>query len=487
MLSLARKKNLSNNGDTRPPCTGNAVDLSWVDEFIDNIRPYVRAREQDSVLIKLPNQVFHLNDSGVRIMSFLLAGGGAADLLDTFGEDKATDIVSFIEAVKRCLEGTLRETDASPAVKVRPLAINFTSLPVLAEIAISRRCNLRCKFCYAGCPRTGGGSRKDEMSRAQVKRVIDRIYHEAHVPSLSFTGGEPTLRHDLPELVAYAAGIKGMRVNLITNGTLVTPSLADTLKQAGLASAQVSIEGINPATHDAITTASGSFERSIGAIKNLRDAGIHVHANTTMNRMNLTECSELPRLAATLGLDRFSMNLVIPSGSAAKNSDLLLRYSEVGPVLEAVIAASERHSLEFMWYSPTPLCLFNPIIHRLGNKGCSACDGLLSVDAAGNVLPCSSFQEPVGNLLADNFIHIWDSIKARLYRAKSLAHQGCRECDSFAACHGACPLYWRHFGFRELFQSKSNSAHTGGVRRSEGRSQRGADSGTAVIGKGVTA
>ncbi|RJQ48056.1 MAG: radical SAM protein [Gaiellales bacterium] len=427
------------------------ADLKWVDAFIDRIRPYVTVREQDAVLIKMPNQAFRLNRTGVQVMSFLLGGGGVDDLLRQAGADKAGEVALFLDAVKRGLEGSLLETDPSPAVDVKPLELNFSSLPVLAEIALTDRCNLRCVFCYAGCPSIPAASGKGrELSQTEVRRLIDRVRGEAQVPSLSFTGGEPTLRHDLPDLVAYAARIKGMRVNLITNGTLVTPGLAGALRRAGLASAQVSIEGATAATHDAATGVAGSHERSIAGLENLAAAGVRVHANTTINRLNLHECVSMPGLAVALGLDRFSMNLVIPAGAAAANHSQLVRYEELGPVLEGVMAASRRHGVEFMWYSPTPLCLFNPIARGLGNKGCSACDGLLSVDSSGGVRPCSSWDETVGSLLTGGFEEVWGSARARAYRAKSLAHPGCRECDSFSACNGACPLYWGHFGFSEL-------------------------------------
>lgn len=450
MLSLIKKVTGQNGGSGQRPDRGTTPpDLAWVDGFIANIRPYVHVREADGVMIKMPNQAFHLNDTGARILHSLLSGDTVADLLGAIGPGKAADVGRFIFAVKRCLAGDLLDTDPSPAIVARPLTINFSPLPVLAEIAITDRCNLKCVFCYAGCPAGGGAGHKGQLSYAEIRRLIDRIREDAGVPSVSFTGGEPTLRSELPELVGYATG-RGMRVNLITNGTLMTRELAGALASAGLASAQVSIEGTTMATHEAITGVPGSFARSVAAVGHLRRAGIHVHANTTINRINLAECVELPGFTAGLGLDKFSMNLVIPSGSAAVNTAALVRYREVGPVLAAVIAASEKHSVEFMWYSPTPLCLFNPVIHGLGNKGCSACDGLLSIDSTGAILPCSSCADPVGNLLEEEFQPLWASAKAVSYRMKTLAHPRCRDCDNFAVCHGACPLYWQHFGFDEL-------------------------------------
>jgi radical SAM protein with 4Fe4S-binding SPASM domain len=127
-----------------------------------------------------------------------------------------------------------------------------------------------------------------------------------------------------------------------------------------------------------------------------------------------------------------------------------VRYHEIGHYLEDILAASEREQVEFMWYSPVPMCLFNSIVHGLGNKGCSACDGLLSVGANGDVLPCASYDDSVGNLLAQDFSEIWRSEKATMYRQKQSAHDYCQNCEHFAICNGACPLYWRQVGFGEL-------------------------------------
>jgi len=97
---------------------------------------------------------------------------------------------------------------------------------------------------------------------------------------------------------------------------------------------------------------------------------------------------------------------------------------------------------------PTPMCLFNPLAHGLGNKSCAACDGLLSLSPTGGVLPCSSFDAEVGNLVSQGFAEVWGCEQARFYRDKRYAPEACRECPEFTAC--ACPLYWEAVGFEEL-------------------------------------
>ncbi len=430
-------------------------DLSWIDEFVSRIRPYVFVRETDNIIIKRPNQAQQLNPQGARVLRRLLEGESIADLLDKVGREahKVRDIQLFMLEVKHFMEGTLDEICHTEGLEVRPFEMGFADLPILSEVAITYRCNLRCTFCYAGCNCTTNPVGDDrEMATDEVKQVLRKIYEEAEVPSVSFTGGEATLRKDLPDLVGYASAL-GMRVNLITNGTRISPEYARHLAGSGLHSAQVSLEGVTAETHERITTVRNSFDRTVAAVRNFKAAGIRVHTNTTINADNLSECTAMPSFVRrNLQNDRFSMNLMIPSGTGALNRRLAVRYSDLSPILLQIAAESKKHGVEFMWYSPTPMCMFNPIVHGLGNKGCSACDGLLSIGANGDVIPCASYDESVGNVLEEDVLDIWHSDRAELFRHKFLAHNECRDCEYFRICNGACPLYWRAMGFDELCQ-----------------------------------
>ena len=137
-----------------------------------------------------------------------------------------------------------------------------------------------------------------------------------------------------------------------------------------------------------------------------------------------------------------------------KDAPLPERLMRIHEGLLDIIAESSKHDVEFMWYSPTPMCLFNPIVHGLGNKGCSACDGLLSVGANGDVIPCASYDESVGNILESEVLDVWHSERAKLFRDKFLAHPECKSCEHFKICNGACPLYWRTMGFDELCSAR---------------------------------
>jgi radical SAM protein with 4Fe4S-binding SPASM domain len=433
--------------------------IGWVDDYVKNLRPYIKVRAEDGLLIKIPNQTYKLNPQGVKVLAALLGGAKVYSIVDSFRdrESVARDIHYFCCDLRHLLSGNGHDVMFQKAVEEIPFGLGFNKLPVLSEIALTYRCNLKCRFCYAGCGENTKVS--PELSTAQLSTLLDMIFNEAQVPSVSFTGGEPTLRPDLPELVKHAKKT-GFWVNLITNGTLVTKELAVKLKDSGLDSAQVSVEAGNAGLHDPIAAVPGSFERTMSGIENIRDAGIRVHTNTTISALNRNALEGIVDMVKRLGLDKLSMNMLMPAGSAITNIDeTFISYTDIGPLVESVKRAAERAGLEFMWYSPTPVCIFNPVEHGLGNKGCAACDGLLSVAPNGDVLPCSSYPKPMGNMLENKgkFGQLWHSEGFRHFQRKEFAHDDCKKCEKLAMCNGGCPLYWQKTGYAELYNLKKQT------------------------------
>jgi radical SAM protein with 4Fe4S-binding SPASM domain len=437
-----------------------SVKLDWIDAFVARIRPYVHVRLTDRVLIRLPNQAFKLNKTGARVLHHIIQGGSVKDILKarSFDEDLPAQLHSFFTDLSRTLNSALCDVYQSPSLERVTFDLGYIELPVLSEVALTWRCNIKCQFCYASCiciSEADDESDLEELSTDEVKRILDIIRNDAEVPSVSFTGGEPLLRDDLEELVAYASGSLKMRVNLITNGTLITKKTAKTLKKAGLASAQVSIESPDPDEHDQIVGVKKAFQSSVNGLLALKRAGIPVHPHATLCRLNQHTLPQMAQLAKSLEADRFSLNMIIPAGRGIAE-DLAIKYSEIEEMVMEIKSAAETAGVRFMWYSPTPMCLFNPVSNQLGNKGCSACEGLLSVDPYGRVLPCSSWKEPVGDLLHDGFQAVWFGERGQSLRDKRAAHPGCQECEHFAVCHGACPLYFKVHGYGELEEPLAN-------------------------------
>ena len=476
---------------TTAPRFGTRLDdLRWIDPFVAQIRPYVRVRLEDGVLIKMPMEVFQLSRTGLQLLHRALQGETIAEVAAAVGAaahgQRIYQIHTFFCDLRDLLQQRLGDGRERPTTRVAPFAGSFTRYPVLSEIAVTYRCNLACSFCYAGCgtaDASPGNARRErhrhewkfwrnwpwwqrrfpprdplrrEMTAKEVLTVIDQLAEVGKVPSVSFTGGECTLRPELPQFIAHARQL-GMRVNIITNGVVCSSrAYVDKLVAAGLTSAQVSLSGPSPDVHDHLAHRAGAFRKTVQGICHLRDAGLHVHTNTTICEENAQYLCEIIDLAQSLDLPHVSMNQIIPTGTPnlPRHEKLKVSYSRIGHYVLQAQEHAQRVGIEFHWYSPTPFCIFNPIAHGLGNKGCAACDGLVHVSPSGEVLPCSSFARGVGNLLEQGFEKVWFGKDAQYYKQKRAAHPICQRCEHFTLCQGACTLYWSGMGYEELREAR---------------------------------
>jgi len=427
------------------------------EQLVSSTREYIYVRPEDGLLILRPNRLHHLNRTAAQMMARLYGEPEVPDVR-VIVEEVAQDYQVPPDRVRQDLQNLLGSISAllndnicaAPSARITPFGSHKRELPVLSEVALTYRCQNRCTFCYADAPRRGAQVR--EMTTDEVCLVLDRIMDEAHCPTVSFTGGEPTLREDLPELITYGQR-KGLRVNLITNGVRCADrDYVAMLAEAGLDSAQVSLEGGSAEVHDAITRNPGSWERTVRAVKNLRAAGVHTHTNTTVcggNREHLRELIDL--IADELHSPYFSMNMVIRTGTALDHAEDDVRYSEIPEVILDVQEYAKAKGVGFEWYSPVPYCIFNPVQAGLGSKSCACVDGLLSVNPEGQLLPCSSFDRGIGDLLHEPFEKVWHSRTALYWRRKEFLPPVCQRCSIRNICCGACPLYWdQHGSFEEL-------------------------------------
>ncbi len=426
-------------------------------------RTAVFVRRVDSLLLIRPDKTLGLNHSGAAILEALYGrrSGGAQAALDALAPELGVDPARLLSDAEGLLDTVraLMSEDFSdrPMLRRTTFDRDMVRYPTLAEIALTYGCQNRCHFCYAASPHREGEHHL--MTSEQVERVMDRIFHEGHVPSLSFTGGEATLRPDLPRLIRYGERL-GFRVNLITNGLRAAePGFAAGLVDAGLASAQVSLEAGDAAVHDEVVGKEGAFEATVAGVRAFRDLGIHVHTNSTLCARNLDHAPDLVRFVARdLGLPTLSMNMVIRTGGGARgDAGMELTYAEVTERIPALQQVAADEGVRLVWYSPVPYCLFNPVLHDLGAKACACVDGILSVDPSGQVLPCSSFAEGIGSLLEQPYDKIRGGRAARYWRRREYLPPPCEGCEDRDLCAGACPLYWDAAGsFAELPRPRSD-------------------------------
>ncbi len=183
---------------------------------------------------------------------------------------------------------------------------------------ITRKCNLKCVHCYAHAKNQDF---KNELSFEQGKTLIDDLA-DFKSPVILFSGGEPLLREDLPQLAEYAVK-KGMRAVISTNGTLITEEKARILKDVGLSYVGISLDGMEK-INDRFRGVKGAFKAALDGIKNCKKAGIKVGLRFTVTKHNADEIKSIFDLLEKKNIPRVCFYHLVYSGRGTTlvNEDL---------------------------------------------------------------------------------------------------------------------------------------------------------------------
>ena len=265
------------------------------------------------------------------------------------------------------------------------------------------QCNQKCVFCYAAGQQMG---KTKEMTTEQWKQAIDRL-DAARVPMVTFTGGEPTQRADIAELVGYA---KRMVTRLNTNGVNLTPELVQQLKVAGLDSVQVTLYSYDEAVHNALV-GSNHHADTIQGIRNAVAAGLDISINTPLCKKN-ADYERTLAFIYSLGVRFVTVSGLICTGMAGINhKEYDLTSDELFEIIKTANEFCNAHEMEIDFTSPG---LINA--EKLDELGmnvpmCGACLSNMAIAPDGTVVPCQSWlgaDASLGNILTDPFKRIWN-------------------------------------------------------------------------------
>ena len=287
----------------------------------------------------------------------------------------------------------------------------------------SWHCNQKCVHCYAA-----GQTLSDEveLSTDDWKKILD-ICRAAGIPQVTFTGGEPTMREDLFELVSYA---RWFISRLNTNGIRLTPDYCKKLRQAELDSVQITFYSADSEVHNRLVGAA-RYEETFAGIKNALAQGLSVSINTPLCTLNKDYVKTL-ELLHELGVIYVTCSGLITTGSAAQapSEALQLESGELEQILRQAVAYCHENGMEIAFTSPG--WLDEQVFEELNipSPSCGACLSNMAITPGGNVVPCQSWlsDKPLGNMLTDDWNDIWDS-------------ETCQDRRAFSAqLTGECPL-----------------------------------------------
>ncbi|MFW9830852.1 MAG: radical SAM protein [Candidatus Thorarchaeota archaeon] len=337
----------------------------------------------------------------------------------------------------------IAEPDVSPIEtfdfgEVEPFS-HEPSAPYRIDLALTYRCNNACSHCYVPPERRGWDASR-ELSTTKWKQILDQLL-EVSIPHVTFTGGEPTLRDDLVELVQYSEEI-GIIAGLVSNGRRLTQSLVDNLVSAGLDYVQITLESHLPEIHDQMVGVKGAWNETIAGLKRFIATDIYTLTNTTLTQLNRPLITETIAYLAKLGQKEFAMNGLIYAGSGREVADKqAIPEEDLDDIVTDILAEASHHDMRLIWYSPTMYCHFDPTEYGLGPRRCSAAYSSLAIEPNGNVLPCQSYFEPLGNILQNPWDEIWNHPTAQALRGNKKLADKCLNCELLKKCGGGCPLF----------------------------------------------
>jgi Fe-coproporphyrin III synthase len=196
---------------------------------------------------------------------------------------------------------------------------------------MTRRCNLKCIHCYSSSRNI---RYRNELTTDEGKKLISDLAAFGS-PVILFSGGEPLMREDLPELVKFAVD-RGIRAVISTNGTLLTKKTAEILKKTGISYAGVSLDGMQK-SHDRFRGVEGAFDMTLKGIRTCRDEGIKVGIRFTINRKNFSDIPALFELIEKENIPRACFYHLVYSGRGSLLIDEDLSHGETRKVVDLIM------------------------------------------------------------------------------------------------------------------------------------------------------
>lgn len=306
--------------------------------------------------------------------------------------------------------------------------------PILGTLITNYSCNYHCVMCdLPARDRELKQKGMKELETEGMKGII-RDFATLGISGIGFTGGEPLLRKDIFDLLSYTKSL-GMITHLNTNGFFMTGDTSLKIIEAGVDSINISLDGANPATHDAIRQHNGAFEKVVAAIQRLNalrektGSAIRLKTVAVLDRQNISEVPDMIKLATELKVD--CVEFIPRQPFTGKPKDDVSTD-------ETFLAEVDRLTAYLLEFKNTDIRIENSPTHIRMMKSsftdkpstlkCYAAYNSLAVDCFGEIYPCVpwyNWSKPVGNIQNMGLKEFWYSAEYNKIRKEISA---CKDC-----------------------------------------------------------
>lgn len=337
----------------------------------------------------------------------------------------------------------------------------FSSKPILLFWETTRACMLSCKHCRASAIRE---PLPEELTTAEGLKLIEQVASfGTPAPVIILTGGDPLMRNDLFKMMEHAKknGVKFAASPAVTD-KLTRESMVK-MRDAGVTSISVSLDGAFRETHDGIRTVDGTFDKTLDAIREAVSIGLSIQVNTTVMRKNIGEIAKIFHLIKSLGVKTWEVFFLIKVGRGAEMEDMtpaeyesvcnfLYDASKYGMVVRTVEApfmrrvAKMRSEKNDYWNDPLYLSMKSELMALDGGatsastiapKGTLDGDGILFVGYNGDIYPGGFLPQKLGNVREDNIVDVYiNSQVLHAIREREISGK-CGSCEFKQVCGGS--------------------------------------------------
>jgi len=314
---------------------------------------------------------------------------------------------------------------------------------------VTQKCNLNCIHC-----RADASPLKNEgmlIEGDEVKYLINEL-KELNCPTLALTGGEPLLRQDIVDIVKYSA-TQGIKTRIQSNGLLLTKQLASQLKEAGLFSFGIGLDGSRSEINDKIRNCPGALKKAINSIKILKKLGIKIHVEFTVTAININDLSNTLDMLEKLKVDTFLARATLFSGRARQDNDaFLLSPSDYKKFMINLAEEKERRKTKIILNCQDPLFHLadSTIMKKLKSfgdiysgkiiSGCTAGFNMIHIRSNGEIGVCTFLPNiTLGNIYEKKLTKIWEDRfdNPQIKQLASRSYEGnCKSCKDRFICGG---------------------------------------------------
>lgn len=306
---------------------------------------------------------------------------------------------------------------------------------------ITEACNLACRHCHAKAGKAG----PDELTTSEACEFLGQVARAGPFQMLAFTGGEPMVRPDIDDLLAYSKKVGLVNV-IATNGTLIDRGRAFELRRLGVKGIAVSFDSTDREIHNFIRNNPRAFDLAVRAIEACKTAGMVVQLNYTAMAENFATLEDVIRLCHEIHADILLCYQLVPMGRGSKIVESALS-PEQNLELVQTVRRLQREAVTIVepvaapQYWPHLLGRDNRGPKRVARRtlfhGCAAGWGLVYVKPDGEVWPCPFVPVSGGNVREKTLGEIWrhGDIFVKL-KNRELLKGTCGTCDNRYICGG---------------------------------------------------